>query len=160
MKKHVVRFLAFIMSITLISTMAVSASAAENNSGYSAQPRVSRPFPIIMLLQNVAHDLNTAGNPEKRFTKSNITESYIITYGHIIHTVNYGKYAGGIGYLANGVVKGTPWLYTAENETKKGFERACPVANLVASRTYFLYAENDTPDGCTMHGTVSADVYN
>lgn len=159
MKKYVARFLAFVMIITAMSTMAVSASAAENENGYSMQPRVSSPFPFTMFVSDASHDINTAGNSAKQFTKAGISESNVTTYGKLILTRTDGKYTAGIGYLVGGEVSGATGLYTSNQTTNTMFNRNYAVTNLVAGRTYFLYAENDSLYSCTMHGTVSADVY-
>lgn len=147
MKKYAVRFFTLVMIITVMSTMVIPASA------------VSTPFPFAMFVQNASHDINTAGNSAKQFTKANISESNVTTYGKIILSRNDGKYTAGIGYFVGGDVSGATGLYTSNQTTNTMFNRNYAVANLVASRTYFLYAKNDSTYSCTMHGTVSADVY-
>lgn len=159
MKKYVARFLAFAMIITIMSTMVVSVSAAENNDGSGIQPRVSSPFPFTMLVQNASYDISTAGNSQKQFTKANISESYVTTYGKLILSRSDGKYEAGIGYLVGTNVTGSTGLYTSSQSTNTMFNKSAAVSNLVAGRTYFLYAKNVSENPCTMHGTTSADVY-
>lgn len=147
MKKYAVRFLTLVMSITVMVTMATSANA------------VSTPFPFTMIVANASHDINTMNNSAKRFTKANITEDSITAYGKIILNHVEGKYTAGIGYLNGDEISGAPELYVSNRPTNAMFNTSNAVMYLVAGRTYFLYAENDSLYSCTMHGTVSADVF-
>lgn len=161
MKRYVVYFLSLVMVITMTVTMVMSASAAEfSGSSYSTQDtRVSTPFPFTMIIQSASNDLNTMDNPAKRFTKASISENNITTYGKIILTYVEGRYSAGIGYLNGNLVTGVPDLSVSEQLNNTMFSRSLAVMHLVAGRTYFLYAKNDSISSCTMHGTVSTDVY-
>ena len=144
-----------------MSTFAVSANAAgADKNSYSAQnARLSSPFPFTMFIQNASKDINTMNNSAKRFTKSGITEDSVTTYGKIILTHVQGKYSAGIGYYDGSKIRGASDLYATDQSTNAPFNRAMAVQNLVAGRTYFLCAENTSIYSCTMHGTVSADVF-
>lgn len=160
MRKYVVRLLALVMIITVMSTMAVSASAAENDNSSSMQdPRVSSPFPFALFVQNASYEINTSGNSAKQFTKAGISESNVTTYGKLILTRTDGKYTAGIGYLNGANVAGATGLYVSNYTNNVVFSKNYAVSNLVAGRTYFLYAKNDSSSSCTMHGTITADVY-
>lgn len=160
MKKYAVRLLALVMTIAVVFTMAVSASAAENSTSYSMQgARVSSPFPFAMFVQNASYEINTSGNSAKQFTISGISETYVTTYGKLILTNSNGKYTAGIGYLSGANVTGSSGLYVSNRSSNAVFSLSYAVSKLVAGRTYFLYAKNDSTVSCTMHGTVSADVY-
>ena len=161
MKKYAMRFLTLVLAVVLMSTLAVSASAAgTDRSSYSMQnARVSSPFPFTMFIQNASKDINTMNNSAKSFTKAGITEGNVTTYGKIILSHVEGKYSAGIGYYDGSKVRGFSELYTIDQANNSMFNRGMAVQNLVAGRTYFLFAENTSIYSCTMHGTVSADVY-